>query len=261
MNGFSHRARFQNVETFVLFIGYPRTGHSFIGSLLDAHPNILMAHELGTLQYVHVGFSQSQIFYLLYRRDRAFEERGRTSSGYSYIVPNQWQGKEKDIRVIGDKQGEGTTLRYRARPWLLQRLHRTIHKPIKYIHVIRNPYDSIASHCYRVNLRNRNWSLDRCIEHYDMLYRTMRDMLAEIPESSRIDVRHEDFIAAPIDHLQRLCSFLGVDASDDYLQACASLSFKEPNQTRRREQWSPEQRARVDGMITDHPFLHGYTYD
>jgi hypothetical protein len=37
---------FSNVRTFILFVGYPRSGHSLIGSIMDAHPNIIIAHEV-----------------------------------------------------------------------------------------------------------------------------------------------------------------------------------------------------------------------
>lgn len=37
---------FASVRTFVLFVGYPRSGHSLIGSIMDAHPNIIIAHEV-----------------------------------------------------------------------------------------------------------------------------------------------------------------------------------------------------------------------
>ena len=32
--------RYDDVEVFCAFLGYTRSGHSFIGSMLDAHPNI-----------------------------------------------------------------------------------------------------------------------------------------------------------------------------------------------------------------------------
>ena len=35
----------EDVEKFVFFIGYPRSGHSIIASLMDAHPNIVIAHQ------------------------------------------------------------------------------------------------------------------------------------------------------------------------------------------------------------------------
>ena len=36
-------AEVEGVERFVFFIGYPRSGHSFMTGVLDAHPNIVIA--------------------------------------------------------------------------------------------------------------------------------------------------------------------------------------------------------------------------
>ena len=41
-----------------MFIGYPRSGHSLIGSLLDVHPNAIVAHELDALKFVGAGFGK-----------------------------------------------------------------------------------------------------------------------------------------------------------------------------------------------------------
>jgi len=38
------------VEKFVSFIGYGRSGHSFIGAIMDAHPNVVIGHEYHVLQ-------------------------------------------------------------------------------------------------------------------------------------------------------------------------------------------------------------------
>jgi len=48
----STAALFDKVRTYVMFVGYPRSGHSLIGSLLDAHPNVVIAHEMDALQFV-----------------------------------------------------------------------------------------------------------------------------------------------------------------------------------------------------------------
>ncbi|PSO51862.1 MAG: hypothetical protein BRC34_14235, partial [Cyanobacteria bacterium QH_1_48_107] len=58
------KKNFQNVDKYCMFIGYPRSGHSLVGSLLDAHPNIIIAHELNALNFVDMGFNQQQIYYL-----------------------------------------------------------------------------------------------------------------------------------------------------------------------------------------------------
>ena len=52
---------FKDVKTFCMFIGYPRSGSTLIGSLLDAHPNIIIAHELDVFRYIRAGFNKRQI--------------------------------------------------------------------------------------------------------------------------------------------------------------------------------------------------------
>jgi len=45
-------ADFSKLRNFVLFVGYPRSGHSLVGSLIDAHPHAIIAHEVKILAYV-----------------------------------------------------------------------------------------------------------------------------------------------------------------------------------------------------------------
>ncbi|KAJ7371717.1 hypothetical protein OS493_023052 [Desmophyllum pertusum] len=40
---------YDGVETFVMFIGYPRSRHSLVGAILDAHPEIIIPHEYDVL--------------------------------------------------------------------------------------------------------------------------------------------------------------------------------------------------------------------
>ena len=41
---------YDGVETFVLFIGYPRSRSSLVSAILDAHPEIVMSHECSVLE-------------------------------------------------------------------------------------------------------------------------------------------------------------------------------------------------------------------
>jgi hypothetical protein len=87
-----HPARFREVHTLLLFIGYPRSGHSLVGSLLNAHPNVVVAHELHALWYLDRGFSRDELFSLIWKRDRWFGRQGRRWTEFNYSVPGQWQG-------------------------------------------------------------------------------------------------------------------------------------------------------------------------
>src|SRR5258705_7348224 len=92
-NSRTYRDLFTGIRTYCMFLGYPRSGHSLVGSLLDAHPDVIIAHELDVLKYVHAGFSRDQIFYLLLENSKRLAARGRGYSGYSYQVPRHWQGR------------------------------------------------------------------------------------------------------------------------------------------------------------------------
>src|SRR2546430_1706106 len=102
-HGFLDRSLFDRVETCCLFIGYPRSGHSLIGSLIDAHPEVVLAHELDLLRYVYARFGRLALCHLALENSRAFTRRGRAATLYSYSVPGQWQGRFERIRVLGDK--------------------------------------------------------------------------------------------------------------------------------------------------------------
>lgn len=96
-----------NVKTMVLFVGYPRSCHSLVGSLLDAHPNMVIAHEYNLLgkwrKMADVNRTRKHIFNDLYRWShqqqatiRQLKNGQSAVARYLYGVPNQWQGDYKD---------------------------------------------------------------------------------------------------------------------------------------------------------------------
>ncbi len=255
-HGARERSVFQDVETYCMFIGYPRSGHSLIGSLLDAHPDIVIAHELDALKYLHARFTKRQLYSLLLANSRCFAVTGRQGRHYSYAVPNQWQGRFRHIRIIGDKKGGSSTLRLRANPELLQRLRKVVDVPVKMIHVVRNPFDNISTIATRHCL-----SLREVIAYYFALCDTIAITKTQVPDADLFEMRHEAFVANPRGLLQELCHFLEMEATDDYLEACAGIVFQAPRQTRTGAQWDYE----LIGLVQDHmarfPFLQGYRYE
>ncbi|MBV6654043.1 MAG: hypothetical protein KI786_09830, partial [Mameliella sp.] len=43
------KAAYEKINKGIFFIGYPRSGHSILGALLDAHPQVALSHELDAL--------------------------------------------------------------------------------------------------------------------------------------------------------------------------------------------------------------------
>ena len=113
---------YDEVETFVMFIGYPRSSHSLVGAILDAHPEIIIPHEFNLLEkwrsYNLPAFKRKNLLrYKLYfdlhqtsLKQAIFgirASRNRTVLGgeftYLYNVPDLWQGGYKNGIKVGSE--------------------------------------------------------------------------------------------------------------------------------------------------------------
>ena len=76
-----------------------------------------------------------------------------------------------------------------------------------------------------------------------------------------LDVHHENVIANPRRELSRLCDFLGLDASEPYLDACASLVEESPRRARDKADWPPYLADTVQRRLGEHLFLGHYAFE
>lgn len=254
---------FAGVKTVVVFIGYPRSGHSLFGSLLDAHPQAAVAHELDLFHFVDRGFSREEILSLVLENGRQFEAMDRKWMDYSYAVPGAGQGATGDLRVMGDKKGARSVRRLSAEPTLLARAAALFGAPPRLVHVARNPYDILAT-----RHRRSGAPMEKLIDVTSGLVRgvaRIRDAAGVWDDAFRrgsvLDVRHEDVIADPRREVRRLCSFVGLDAPPPFLDACAAVIFPSPRRSRDTFPFTPDHRRRIDALIASEPFLAGYSFE
>lgn len=246
-------ADFDEVATFFLFVGYPRSGHSLVGSLLDAHPDIVVGHELNALRCVDLGMDRLTLFHLLDASSRAFSERGRAWAGYDYRVPDSFQGRFRTVRAIGDKKGGGTVRRLLDDRGLVDVLHARVATRVRYIHVVRNPFDNIATLHRRHEL-----PLDEAVTRYFALADGVEALAARVGDAI-FDVHHEAFVGDPRAHLTALCAWLGVGVEPDHLDRCARIVFAAPKVTRGHAAWSRAAKRRVEEEIARRPLLRVYS--
>ena len=102
-------------KSFLLFIGYARSGHSIVASLLDAHPHVVISHELHAVHrwtefYSVDGTADRQDLFneimdnALSTTNKGYRSPNFTQKYYTLAVPGLYQGRyEKYIQVIGDK--------------------------------------------------------------------------------------------------------------------------------------------------------------
>src|SRR5262245_33349376 len=97
------------LQRFVLLIGYSRSGHSLVGALLDAHPNVVVSHELHAVKHLKAGSPFPDVARAIQLNSHYFNHYGRGYSGYDYQVPGQHQGRCAALKVLGDKKANGTS--------------------------------------------------------------------------------------------------------------------------------------------------------
>ena len=258
---FQNRGKFDDVRTFCMFIGYPGSGHSLIGALLDAHPNIIIAHELNALQYIASGFKRKQIYSLLLKKSH--KEASQIKSGYLYNVPSQHPGRFKKLQVIGDKSGGENTYSIKQNACIYNKLKKIIKDDIKIIHVVRNPYDNISTLFKRnrlVSSGSKRFILRKIMKGYLKKVKFV-DSFIKSNQEIVFNLWHEEFIKEPKLHLKKLCDFLGVEAPKDYLNDCARIVYKKPHKSRYEVLWNKELVDEVAGRIKEFDFLKHYTYD
>ncbi len=250
-----HRPLFDGVRRYCMFVGYPRSGHTLIAALLAAHRHVMLAIELDALRYVECGFDRDRLYQLLL--ERSGTNKGLTSYEYEYMVPNQWQQRFERLDVIGDKEGGMSNLRLRRRPELLDRLKDLVGVPVVVVHIVRNPFDTIATMLTRGDADH----LDQAIEYYFRFAATVAEVQRRHGSDPRVEIRHEAFIARPRDELARLCAGVGVTPDEAYLRDCSAIVFDSPRRSRHSVPWTADQRALVERRMNEHPFLAGYGFD
>ena len=247
---------FGHVRKYCFFVGYPRSGHTLLGSLLNAHPKAVVCHELHAANYLDLVPNRKWFFAMHLGADARFAKKGRRWTGYDYRVPGQSHGCFEQIEVVGDKRGGGAAIRLAGDLDLLTELRLLVGVPIRVIHQVRNPFDNIAT-----TAKRRDFSLDQAIDVFESFLEKNRRVLSELSKNEWLLTRHEDLIENPKAELARIVRFLDLEPAPDYIEACASIVFKSPTRPRFEWEWSGSQIERVLKLIASSPYHEDYSYE
>jgi hypothetical protein len=284
----------KDVKMFVFFVGYPRSGHSIIASMIDAHPDAILAHEFNLFNKLAMQLSigneylldKAHLFNTLYQ-DSYTEaivgwRSGKSSydkKGYSLKVnaSQSWQGRFRTLKVIGDKAGGSTSRVYRDHPKLFLQIYRslvdTVRVPVRVIHVVRNPYDMIATRLlYRMssikrqkaqfNSTNKTRNDKVIYQAFQGLYKevmAVHDMM-EACNLTVLEIHNEEFIHNPRKEMKSVCEFLGLGCSESYLNMCEQMTYKNVSRTRDSVEWTTEIKGLIETHMLQLPFFKRYSF-
>ncbi len=259
--GYLKKNIFRDIRVFCMFIGYQRSGHSFIGALLDAHPNAVIGMEVDVLDLIQKGYSKNQVFYCLMRNAEIFTKKlGNVWTGYDYSISGQYQGTYKRIDVIGDKKGGKSSLRLYDDPDLLEELKTVTGLQLKILHVIRHPVDNITTMVIRNVPEGKSPDRKFILERSEIYFTkaSINDKLRHDKELEILDVYHEDFVKSPREELGRILEFLGLEPFPDYMDVCIKKVYREPHLSRFDMDWPEDLLNDIREKAMRYPFLKRY---
>ncbi len=239
------------LEHACFFLGHPRSGHSLLGAMLDAHPETCIAHELDALRFVQEGWQTPELWWAIIENARRSAAIGRRWGQYSYGLPGQ--GTWTRIRVIGDKKGGMTARAIYHNAGAIEQLTKTVALPIRWLHVVRDPWDNIAT-----IQRKAGIDMWGAIRVYFGLATGVDIALAMLPADEVLTLFSEDLLNSPADVLQTTAAHLGLQSPPHWLQACTALVRHSRVRARDRVSWTPAHIRVVVALSAKHRWLERY---
>lgn len=239
------------LESFCLFVGYPRSGSTLIGSMLDAHPNIIIGHEVDALGMVRWGASAQTLYRALISSSEKFSETGSEWQGYDYRIDPEWQGRYNELKVIGDKEAGITSVHCNRTPGSLDRLRNQVRRPIKCIHVIRNPLDNIATMYWRGRYPYLGLPLSAAIRDYRKMCKGVAIARGKMGRDEFLDIYYDDVVAGPRRSIIALCEFLGVSSHESFIEACIGAVSTGSYNSRSSVEWSSDDKQAVAEIMRE----------
>ena len=207
-------------------------------------------------------FYASKEFFSILLKDRGIgaNRKGGANNKF-YFIPNQWQGRIRQLSVIGDCSPNINIKILSGQNYhVLKSFKENIKVPLKFILLVRNPYDIISSRVTRSPKGTKK--MIRLAFHEFIEYCTLIEKLLNKVSPAEVFVWClEEHIADPQQKLLQLCSFLDVESTQSYLDDCAKIFYKKPNRSRYLIDWSDDYKSQVATAIEQYDFLSGYSWD
>lgn len=222
---------------YLFFIGSGRTGSTFLGQVLNYHPNCLISNESRFLdKVVKQKCSTDLAFSHLYEEATRQFESGLENTGYK-ISQYQKRWKEmghlselpefnkKEIVVIGDKKAGGTTSIFREHKQ--EFLDFVTKNKFYFLHLVRNPAVAarsyMKSHGYETYEKACKKVLDDSI-----LASTLEDY---VDPDLYLRVYYEDLLDNFDTTIKNINSWLGLETDSEWLRHIQKTLNKSDSET------------------------------
>ncbi len=135
---------------------------------------------------------------------------------------------------------------------------------LKFILTVRNPYDMVGSRASKLDKIKDSPQKPITTDAISFVEKWSEENMKLLKLIDPQDIfvsRHEEMVADPGLQLTKLCEFVQVSASPDYLDSCASCVHEKPNRRRFEFEWIPKQKQEVASLIEQYDFFSGYDWE
>ena len=242
------------MKYFLSFMGYPRSGHTLVAAILNANPNVICSNQQNFYGNVK-NISRGKLL-----KDIKLGSVGAFYKDTTQIphIPKQ------EITVMGDKTGHRTVDILGNNPKKLGMMKNLIQVPMKWIHVVRNPYDNLATWAKLnyINKIKKNETTERIeLDLVIQKYRVLNETITKLRRSEDVlTVNHEFLITRMHDTLLEISKFLEISFDPIWRDNVRNTAWSRPRITRGQITWSIPQKEAVETIIGQYDWLSGYEF-
>lgn len=220
-----------NVEGYLpaIFLGMPKFAHWLVKvSLPEQRPmdNVIMTPEEPTEEEYSIGGYEKYSIY----NGFIFPKNFKLYSSY-----NSFEGLPKDLARWKKRWAwfnKKMSLHYKNRQMVYKNPTATfrirhileMYPNAKFIHIYRNPYHIFSSNVkyhnevfdiYALQEWDEQEMQETILENYREMYEKFDRDRDLIPEGNLIDIKYEDFIQSPMEHIKKIYSELSIDGYEE----------------------------------------------
>ena len=248
--------------------------------MMDAHPNMIVADTFKIFDQVakpETSWDKAFLFDELYRRSYCSATCGWRS--HTPSLNESWLGRYTTLKVIGDKHSGIGSKQHAQSPLEFAKVYRslsgTLNIPFRVIHVVRNPYDMIATRVLfakdlhdqyvsgKINITNKGDAGSKAMyAETNDLFKQVKAVEVLIPALNLtvLEIHSADFIKDPKHTLRRVCTFLDLKCPEDYLQECDDRTYRSVSRSRDVLVWDEQLIEDIESRMKQHTFLRRYSF-
>jgi hypothetical protein len=157
--------------------------------------------------------------------------------------------------VLGNSKAAYTSRVIANNPEVINTFESSLGVPVKFVNVIRNPFDMIAS-----GLQRRNISFESLWPKFEAMTNTVSNVIKILNNHEVLQLRQENFLNDPDREIARLLKFAALSYDSMFITTIKNHLYTAPDKSRYRSLEVKRNRKKIEALISRNDFFEGYNF-